>query len=45
MDKSTVLKRIVDCGVVAVVRAETPEQALKIAEQCAKAGIVAVEIT
>lgn len=45
MDKSIVLKRILDCGVVAVVRAENSEQAVKIAEQCAKAGIAAIEIT
>lgn len=45
MDKSIVLKRILDCGVVAVVRAENSEQAIKIAEQCANAGIAAIEIT
>ena len=34
-----------DCGLVAVVRAEDPEQALKIAEACAKAAVAAIEIT
>lgn len=45
MDKSQVLKRITDCGVVAVVRAENAEQAVKIADACAAAGIAALEIT
>ena len=45
MDKNDVLKKICDCGVVAVVRAESPEQALKIADSCVEAGIYAVEIT
>jgi 2-dehydro-3-deoxyphosphogluconate aldolase/(4S)-4-hydroxy-2-oxoglutarate aldolase len=45
MDKNEVLKRICDCGVVAVVRAESPEQALKIADSCVVGGIIAIEIT
>lgn len=45
MDKNVVIKRICDCGVVAVVRAENAEQAVKIADACAKAGIAALEIT
>ncbi len=45
MDKKTVLDRICTCGVVAVVRAENEEQALKIAEACALAGIAGLEIT
>ncbi len=45
MKKSEVLKRITDCGVVAVVRAENAEQAVKIADACAAAGIAALEIT
>ena len=45
MNKINVLKKITDCGVVAVVRAENPEQAVKIAESCVKAGIAAIEIT
>ena len=28
------LKRIIDCGIIAVVRAESADQALKIAEAC-----------
>ncbi len=45
MDKKMVLKKISDCGVVAVVRAENAEQAVKIADACAAAGIAALEIT
>lgn len=45
MNKSDILKRITDCGVVAVVRAENAEQAVKIADACAAAGIAALEIT
>ena len=45
MEKSKVLQRISDKGIVAVVRAESEEQALKIAEACIKGGIDAIEIT
>jgi 2-dehydro-3-deoxyphosphogluconate aldolase/(4S)-4-hydroxy-2-oxoglutarate aldolase len=45
MDKETVLSKISGCGLVAVVRAETSEQAIKIAAACAKAGVAGIEIT
>ncbi|EPR12577.1 bifunctional 2-keto-4-hydroxyglutarate aldolase/2-keto-3-deoxy-6-phosphogluconate aldolase [Ruminiclostridium papyrosolvens] len=45
MDKNEVLKKICDCGVVAVVRADSSEQAMKIADSCVEAGISAIEIT
>ena len=45
MEKSEVLKRLTDCGVVAVVRADSEEMAIRIAEACIKAGIVGIEIT
>jgi len=45
MNKVDILKRIQDCGVVAVVRAESAEKAVKIADACVKAGIAAIEIT
>lgn len=45
MGKIDVIKRLTDCGVVAVVRAENEEQAKKIAEACIRAGIVGIEIT
>lgn len=45
MEKSKVLKRITDKGIVAVVRAESEDQALKIANACIEGGIDAIEIT
>lgn len=45
MEKSEVLKRLTDCGVVAVVRADNGEMAVKISEACIKAGIIGIEIT
>lgn len=45
MNKSQVLTRLQECGVVAVVRAESVEKAIKIAEACAEAGIAGLEIT
>ena len=45
MRKQEVLQRIKDCGVVAVVRAESDAQAKSIAEACVEAGIVGIEIT
>jgi len=45
MLKADVIKRITDCGVVAVVRAENAEKAIKVADACAAAGIAALEIT
>jgi len=45
MLKAEVIKKITDCGVVAVVRAGNAEEAIKIADACAAAGIAALEIT
>jgi len=45
MMKHRVLQQIVGSGVVAVVRAETSEQAARIAEACAEGGVAAIEIT
>lgn len=45
MQKLKILSKITDCGLVAVVRAENSEQAVKIADACAKAGIAGIEIT
>ena len=44
MQKSEVLSRLEECGVVAVVRAENEETAIKIVEACIDAGIVGLEI-
>jgi len=43
--KLTTLKKIMDCGLVAVVRAESSEQAFKIADACIAGGVAAIEIT
>ena len=45
MTKIKVLTRIVDSGLVAVVRADSPEQAANIADACAQGGVAALEIT
>ncbi|MDI3480415.1 MAG: 2-dehydro-3-deoxyphosphogluconate aldolase / (4S)-4-hydroxy-2-oxoglutarate aldolase [Tepidanaerobacteraceae bacterium] len=45
MNKLKVMQRIMDCGIVAVVRADSPEQALKIAEAVKAGGVEAIEIT
>jgi 2-dehydro-3-deoxyphosphogluconate aldolase/(4S)-4-hydroxy-2-oxoglutarate aldolase len=43
--KQEILQKIVNSGLVAVVRAESAEQAVCIADACAEGGIAAVEIT
>jgi len=43
--KLKVLSRIIDSGLVAVIRAESADQASRIAEACANGGVAAVEIT
>jgi len=43
--KLNVLQRIMKSGVVAVVRADSAEQAIKITDACMKGGIAAIEIT
>lgn len=45
MKKLDVLKRIVDVGVVAVVRADSEKEAENIAKACIDGGISAIEIT
>jgi len=43
--KLKVLNAICECGVVAVIRAASKEQALEISEACAEGGIKAIEVT
>jgi len=43
--KTEVLSKIVESGLVAVIRAEGPEQAMRTAEACALGGVAALEIT
>ena len=45
MDKERVIQRISEVGLVAVVRAESAEQAKKITDACIKGGVAAIEIT
>lgn len=45
MYKFEVIKRITEVGVVAVVRAETKEEAIKIAQACIDGGLSAIEVT
>jgi len=45
MMKLKVLGKIVDSGLVAVVRGESSEQAARIVDACAQGGVAAVEIT
>ena len=45
MDKEKVITRITDVGVVAVVRAENSEKAIRIVDACIEGGIPAIELT
>ncbi|MGB2604906.1 MAG: bifunctional 4-hydroxy-2-oxoglutarate aldolase/2-dehydro-3-deoxy-phosphogluconate aldolase, partial [Candidatus Sulfotelmatobacter sp.] len=45
LPKLKILGQIVDSGLVAVVRAESSEQAFRIADACAYGGVGAIEIT
>ncbi|MCT4597973.1 MAG: bifunctional 2-keto-4-hydroxyglutarate aldolase/2-keto-3-deoxy-6-phosphogluconate aldolase [Vallitalea sp.] len=45
LDKETVIKRISEVGLVAVVRAENSEKAKKITKACIEGGVAAIEIT
>ena len=45
MKKFDVLNRIAECGVVAVVRANTEEEAINIATACTDGGVKAIEVT
>lgn len=45
MEKEKIITKICDSGLVAVVRADSGEQAIKISEACIEGGVVAVELT
>ena len=45
MVKEEVIRRITDVGIVAVVRAESADQAKKIADACIAGGVPAIELT
>ena len=43
--KLAVLSRVLESGLVAIVRTDSPEQAARIAEACAEGGVAALEVT
>ncbi|SMQ73004.1 2-dehydro-3-deoxyphosphogluconate aldolase / (4S)-4-hydroxy-2-oxoglutarate aldolase [Bacillus sp. OV166] len=45
MKKLGILTKLTDCGVVAVVRADSKEEAIQISEACVKGGIMGIEVT
>ncbi len=45
MDKEQIITRITDCGIVAVVRADSVLQAKRITEACLEGGVAAIEMT
>jgi 2-dehydro-3-deoxyphosphogluconate aldolase / (4S)-4-hydroxy-2-oxoglutarate aldolase len=45
MNKISVLSKVSECGVVAVVRADTKEEAVTISEACVRGGIKGIEVT
>lgn len=45
MNKIKVLTKLIECGVVAVVRADTEDEAMRISEACVKGGITGIEVT
>jgi len=40
-----ILSKLSDCGVVAVVRGDSKEEAIRISEACIKGGIIGIEVT
>lgn len=45
MKKISILTKIAECGVVAVVRADSKEEAVNISEACVEGGIQGIEVT
>ncbi len=45
MQREAILSKIKESGLVAVVRAESSEQAVKITEACIEGGVVSIELT
>ena len=45
MDKETVLASIQKCGIVAVVRAGSADEAIRITDACIEGGVAAIELT
>lgn len=45
MEREITMNKVLQCGVVAVIRAQTRDQLLDIAEALVKGGVVAIEVT
>lgn len=45
MKKSQVVQELLNCGVIAVIRGSSLEEAIKLSEACAAGGIVGLEVT
>ncbi|QXE01581.1 bifunctional 4-hydroxy-2-oxoglutarate aldolase/2-dehydro-3-deoxy-phosphogluconate aldolase [Terribacillus sp. DMT04] len=45
MEKASVLTKLSEQGIVAVVRADSPEEAIQISEACIEGGITGIEVT
>ncbi len=45
MEKLEVLRRLEECGVVAVVRGNSEEEVMKIIDACIAGGIIGIEVT
>ncbi len=45
MDKETIIERIHECGIIAVVRADNIEKAEEVTDACVEGGIRAIELT
>ena len=45
MDKEQILTKIQDAGIVAVVRASSTEEAMRITDACIEGGVAAIELT
>lgn len=45
MDKEQILQKIQDAGIVAVVRASSTEEAVRITDACIEGGVAAIELT
>lgn len=45
MDKQTVLQKLQECGIVAVVRGNSVEEAIAITDACVAGGVTAIELT
>lgn len=45
ISKTEIVGKIIDSGLVAIVRTDSPDQAARVAEACAEAGVTALEVT